>query len=100
MALTKKQTWFALLVLFGINTMNFSDRQLLGVLGEPIRKEWHLNDKDLGLLGTAFTLIYAAVGVPLGRLADRWLRTRILSFGVTLWSILTAASGFTWSYTS
>src|SRR5258708_203855 len=100
MTVTRKQTWYAVFVLFGINTMNFYDRQLLGVLAEPIRKEWHLSDSALGLLGTAFTLIYAAVGVPLGRLADRWMRTRILALGVTLWSLLTAASGFTWSYAS
>lgn len=100
MILTRKQTWFSLFVLFGINAMNFYDRQLLGVLAEPIRKEWHLSDSALGLLGTAFTLIYAAVGVPLGRLADRWMRKNILSLGVAVWSVLTAASGFAWSYTS
>jgi len=100
MTLTRKQTWFSLLILFGINTMNFYDRQLMGVLAEPIRKEWHLSDSALGLLGTAFTLIYAAVGVPLGRLSDRWLRKRILSAGVAAWSVLTAASGFAWSYAS
>ena len=66
MTLTRNQTWFALLILFGINTMNFFDRQLLGVLTEPIRKEWNLSDSAIGLLGTAFTLIYAAVG---GRLS-------------------------------
>src|SRR6266404_5129609 len=100
MTVTRKQTWYALLVLFGINTMNFYDRQLLGVLAEPIRKEWHLSDTDLGWLGAAFTLIYAAVGVPLGRLSDQWTRKKILAIGVSAWSVLTAASGFTWSYAS
>src|SRR5205085_34921 len=93
-------TWIALLILFGINTMNFYDRQLVGVLAEPIRKEWNLTDASLGWLSAAFTLIYAAVGVPLGRLADRWMRTRILSMGLAIWSVLTAASGFTWSFNS
>jgi MFS family permease len=100
MTVTRRQTWFALFILFAINTMNFYDRQLLGVLAEPIRKEWHLTDSALGWLGAAFTLIYAAVGVPLGRLSDFWRRKRILSLGVAAWSILTAASGFTWSYAS
>ena len=87
------RAWVALALLFAINLMNFFDRQLLGVVGETIRKEWHLNDKALGLLGTAFTLIYACVGLPLGRLSDRMPRTRILSTGVLVWSVLTAASG-------
>jgi predicted MFS family arabinose efflux permease len=96
----KRQAWFALLVLFGINTMNFFDRQVLAAVAEPIRKEWLLSDSALGWLNTAFTLIYAAVGVPLGRLSDRWKRTRILSIGIAVWSLLTAASGFAWSFWS
>jgi MFS family permease len=84
---------YPLVVLFVINTMNFFDRQILGAVAEPIRKEWGLSDVSLGALGTAFTLLYAAAGVPLGRLADRARRTRILSMSVFLWSIFTAASG-------
>lgn len=91
---------FALAVLFGINLMNFFDRQIAGALGEPIRVEFGLNDTQLGLVATVFTLIYAAVGVPLGRLTDNWLRTRLIAIGVTFWSVFTAASGFAWNYTS
>jgi predicted MFS family arabinose efflux permease len=91
---------FALAVLFGINLMNFFDRQIAGALGEPIRVEFGLNDTQLGLVATVFTLIYAAVGVPLGRLTDNWLRTRLIAIGVTVWSLFTAASGFAWNYTS
>ena len=47
---------YALAVLFAINTMNFFDRQVLGVVAEPIRKEWDLSDTTLGALATAFTL--------------------------------------------
>ena len=61
--------WFALFVLFGINALNFYDRQILAAVTEPIRMEWGLSDSAMGLLGTAFTLLYAAVGVPLGRLS-------------------------------
>lgn len=89
----RSKTWFALSVLFAINTMNFFDRQILGAVGEAIRKEWALSDGSLGALGTAFTLVYAFVGLPLGRLADRTTRKWVLSVGVFLWSLATAASG-------
>lgn len=89
---------FALLILFGINTLNFFDRQLLGALAEPVRKEFHLSDTGLGLLGTVFTLIYAFIGLPLGRMTDRWNRTRLVAMGTTLWSLLTAATGIAQSY--
>ena len=84
---------FALAVLFAINTMNFFDRQIIGVLAEPIRKDWALDDRAVGWLGTAFTLLYAVVGVPFGRLADGARRTYLLAAGIFLWSLLTAASG-------
>ena len=94
----KAAVWFALAVLFAINTMNFFDRQILGAVGEPIRKEFELDDASLGLLGTAFTLLYAFVGIPLGRLADRIGRKGILSAGVFVWSLLTVGSGLAQSY--
>ena len=89
---------FALFVLFAINLLNFFDRQLLGALGEPIRKEFHLSDTALGLLGTVATLAYAVVGLPFGRLADKWYRTRLIAMGTAAWSLLTGASGLAQNY--
>jgi MFS family permease len=95
----RQGVWFALLVLFAINTLNFYDRQILGAVGETVREEWRLSDTALGSLGTAFTLLYAAVGVPLGRLTDKASRRWILFAGITLWSLLTAASGLARNFT-
>ena len=89
---------FALIILFAINLLNFFDRFMFGALAEPIRKEWALTDSQIGWLSTAFTLLYALVAVPLGRLSDRWKRPKILAYGVALWSLLTAASGLAWNY--
>ena len=84
---------YALIVLFAINLMNFFDRQLIGGIGEGIRREWGLSDTALGLLGTVFRLLYAVFGLPLGRMSDTGARRRILAGGVFVWSLLTAASG-------
>jgi len=84
---------YALVVLFAINLLNFFDRQIIGGVGEGIRREWGLSDTALGLLATVFTLLYAVVGLPLGRLSDRAERKWILSGGVFMWSALTALSG-------
>src|SRR6202034_3216696 len=99
MTKTQSRAYFALFVLFAINLLNFFDRQLPGALAEPIRKEFHLSDTALGLLGTVATLMYALVGLPLGRLADKWYRTRLIAIGTAVWSLLTAASGLAQSYT-
>jgi MFS family permease len=90
----KGAAWYALIVLFAINALNFFDRNILGAIGEPVRKELELNDASLGLLQTAFTLFYAVVGIPFGWLADKFDRRRILSAGVFVWSLVTATSGF------
>jgi MFS family permease len=94
----RSRATYALSVLFAINAMNFFDRQIGGALAEPIRKEWNLSDSALGALGTAFTLLYAFVGIPLGRLSDRTSRKRILGVAVFLWSLLTSLSALTRSY--
>src|SRR5262249_21702088 len=97
---TRSRLVFTLLVLLGINTMNFFDRQVPGAVTEPIRKELHLTDLEVGWLTPAFILLYAVMGVPLGRWTDVGKRTRILAAGVTVWSILTAVSGLAWNFWS
>lgn len=90
----KTGVWYALIILFLINLVNFFDRMIIGAVGEPIRREFELSDTSLGLLSTAFTLLYAFVGIPFGRMADKYSRKKILSAGVFAWSFLTAISGF------
>ena len=96
----QRGAWFALFVLFGINLMNFFDRQIVGALAVPISETFQLSDTEFGVITMLFTLVYAAVGLPLGRLTDNWSRKRLIALGVTFWSALTAASGFAWSHAS
>lgn len=100
MGTTRPRLVFTLCVLLGINTMNFFDRQILPAVQEKIRHQWDLSDGKLGWLGTAFTLVYAVVGLPLGRLADVGRRRWILAGGVGLWSLLTLGSGLAWGFWS
>src|SRR6266581_1631576 len=94
----KKSASYALAILFAINAMNFFDRQIIGAVAEPIRREWGLSDTELGVLATVFTLLYAVVGIPLGRLADRSPRKMILAGGVFVWSLMTGLSGIARSF--
>lgn len=87
-----------LLVLFAVNLLNFYDRIVPGALAEPIRKEFSLTDAQLGWLSTSFTLLYAVVGIPLARLADRTSRRLVLAAGVAVWSSLTAVAGVAATY--
>ncbi|HET8923059.1 MAG TPA: MFS transporter [Candidatus Acidoferrum sp.] len=96
---SKQQSlWFSVVVLFAINILNFYDRHVPGALVEPMRKEFHLNDTQIGLLGSAFIWIYAIVGVPLGRIADSASRKKLLAWGVVIWTALTASAGLATTY--
>ena len=85
-------------VLFAANILNFYDRHVPGALVEPMRKEFHLDDTQIGLLGSAFIWIYALIGLPIGKLADIGSRKKILGWGVTIWAALTASVAVITSY--
>ena len=87
-----------LAVLFLVNVLNFYDRQALGAVLEPLRREFQLSDRQLGAIPTAFIIVYALAGIPLARLADRWSRKRILAIGVSAWAALTALGGAATGY--
>jgi MFS family permease len=76
-------------------TLNFLDRQILGILAGSIKTELQLTDTQLGLMGgVAFAALYTTLGVPIAWLADRVSRTWIMSVALTLWSGFTVACGF------
>ncbi|MGH8355339.1 MAG: spinster family MFS transporter [Pseudomonas sp.] len=92
--------WRILFLLFLANLFNFFDRTIPAIIIEPIRLEWSLSDFQIGLIGTAFTIVYAIAGVPLGRLADTGARRKIMGWGLALWSGLTAVNGLAWNFAS
>jgi len=85
---------FSLIILVLVNVINFYDRHVPGALAEPIRKEFALSDTQLGLLGSVFTWLYAVVGLPLGWLADKASRKKLLSVGVAVWGVLTGLAAW------
>ena len=88
-------SWYALGVLVLVYVLNFIDRQILSILANDIKADLGVDDAYLGFLyGTAFAIFYALFGIPLGKLADSWKRVRLMAIGLTLWSSMTAFSGF------
>ncbi|CAN5394984.1 hypothetical protein BH10PSE6_BH10PSE6_58830 [soil metagenome] len=87
--------WYVLIVLVCVYIFNFIDRSILTILGPYIQKDLDLSDGQLGLLsGTVFALFYGLFGLALGRLADTWVRTWTIALGLSIWSGMTALSGF------
>ncbi len=86
--------WYVVVVLTLAYTCSFIDRQILTLLIEPIRRDLHMNDTQISLLGgLAFSIFYTAFGIPLARLADQTHRRNLMMAGVGFWSLMTAACG-------
>jgi len=87
-------SWYVLFVLALVYVFNFIDRQILSILNEDIKADLGLTDAHMGFLfGTAFAVFYAIFGIPLGRLADMWVRKNMIAIGLFFWSLMTALSG-------
>ncbi|NJN52820.1 MAG: MFS transporter [Gammaproteobacteria bacterium] len=92
---------YVLGVLVIVYIFNFVDRQILSILAEEIKADLGISDADIGFLyGTAFAIFYAVFGIPLGKLADVWMRGRLISVGLAFWSLMTALSGTAKSFAS
>jgi MFS family permease len=93
------RAWWTVAVLTFTYIVSFVDRTILGLLIEPIKVDLSLNDTQIGLVqGMAFGLFYAAMGLPLGWLADRTSRRGLIGVGAALWCAATAACGFASSF--
>src|SRR4051812_5191870 len=87
--------WYALLLIVIVQAMSLLDRQVLAILVPRIRADLGVGAAEMGLLyGTVFALFYAIFSLPLGRLADGWVRTKLLSLSILGWSVMTAMAGF------
>ncbi len=96
----RDRTWL-LIVLILASTINWADRQVVPILFPGIRAELGLTDTELGIVGgLAFSLIYAVTGFFFGFAADRWTRVRVVAFGLTTWSVATAAGGIATDFTT
>ena len=112
----------ALVLLLLINLLNYIDRQVLAAVVGPIKATFfgaadatdgaavgaglaavmawcqhHLGfrpeDALVGLLGTAFMVVYMLGAPVFARLAERWSRWVLVGIGVSLWSLASGASG-------
>lgn len=85
---------YAIGLLMAIYTVNFLDRQVVAILAEPIKRDLHLADWQIGMMsGFAFALFYSVLGVPIARAAEHRSRPAIISAALVAWSGFTVLCG-------
>jgi MFS family permease len=89
---------FALALLFGVNFLNYIDRNVISAVVPLIQSEFHLGDRDVGIIGSMFMVVYALASPVTGVFGDRWPRRYLVGAGVLLWSLATVLSGLARSF--
>lgn len=91
--------WFAVGVLSALYACSFIDRQILAFMVELVKHDLGLTDTQMSILiGPTFALFLSVLGLPMGAVADKHSRKRLIIAGVTAWSLFTAACGFATSF--
>src|SRR2546430_17628241 len=78
---------YVLVVMVGINFLNYMDRWVASAASPLIQQEFHLSDALVGLLGSAFLLVYAFAALPFGYWADRGVRKTVVAAGGGIWCL-------------
>ena len=85
---------YALAMLTVIYSVNFLDRTVIRILIDPIKHEYHLSDTVMGFIsGAGFVIMYSILAAPVARWADRGNRRSIITWGLIVWSGMTALGG-------
>lgn len=96
---TERRAWLTLAIFFAAAVLSYTDRLILNLFVDPIRHDLAITDTGVSYLqGAGFAVIYAIVGLPLGRYADLHHRRNLAMAGIALWSCATAACGLAMNF--
>jgi MFS family permease len=91
--------WWVVIALTAVYTLSFVDRTILSLLVPSIKRDLGVSDTQIGVLqGLAFSVFYTLMGLPIGRLADRWNRRNLIVGGILVWSLFTTLGSVAKSY--
>ncbi len=94
-----RRAWIALGILWFVYVLNFLSRQLPAILAKPIQDSLHVSDGKLGLVsGLYFAVFYCFISIPVGWIADKTSRSKVLAAACAIWSAATMACGLAHTY--
>lgn len=98
MTISRRYAWYTLAILSLINLVNYFDRNVIFGLFPQIKVALRVSDFELGLLGTAYMIVFSIMAIPFGILSDVWSRKKVIAIGLGVWSFFTFTCGLTRSY--
>ena len=87
------QPWRVAIFLFVAAGLNYADRTALSSVIPPLRSELGATDVQVGLFGMLFLWSYAIASPFAGNLADRFSRSRLVTWSLVAWSLITVFTG-------
>jgi MFS family permease len=90
-----RYAWYVLGILTLAQTCHSIDRAIIGLVLEPLGREFGFSDKERGFLaGFAYGIFFAIAAIPFGIAVDRYNRRKLMTVALAGWSSATAACGF------
>jgi MFS family permease len=90
--------WRVVVLLWFCGFFNYADRQAVNSVFPLLEQEFSLSDFQLGMLGSAFMLVYACASPFAGYVVDRVSRKVLIPLGLAIWSLIAAATGMSRSF--
>ncbi|MFI5257010.1 MAG: MFS transporter [Gemmatimonadales bacterium] len=86
--------WTICALLFAATTINYIDRQVLGILAPTLQRELHWSESDYGAIVSWFSIAYAFGFLGVGRLLDRFGVKKGFAGAMVAWSLAAMAHAF------
>ena len=89
-----------LALLTAIYALNVTDQYVVPTLFPLLKQEFGLSDSALGLMSGSYVIVVMVFSIPFGYVADRFTRTRVISWGTAAWGATMILTGTAWNYAS
>jgi len=81
--------WLVVALLWFLCFFNYADRQAIFSIFPVLQTKYHFTKTELGIIGAAFTWVYAFVAPYAGHVGDRYPRKLVILGGLYVWSFIT-----------